>query len=110
MGSTHFRLYDAHTERLMQERRTWGIGHEFEGAYSGLTVDTTWIKTDVTRCCRKRNYQADSDYEKVPEGTPMGKWKEKPLIAEALGCAHFFVKHSSDGRYRIEVEANYEYE
>ena len=46
------------------------------------------------------------EYLMHPEGTPMGPWREKPQIAEEIGCMFFFVKYSKDKRYRIELEVN----
>ena len=114
MAYSYWRLYDTQHETedrvgeyLMHEDTTWGLGHEFQGARAGLTVDTTWLKTEVTRLCCKAKYRQNTfDIKKIPEGTSMGLWKEKPKIAEHIGCVHFFVKYSKDARYRIELEVN----
>ena len=109
-NSSHWRLFDRHQERLMHEGTTWGIGHKIgptfadTGKHIGPVVDATWLKTHVKRLASKRNYFDSQVQEKVPPETMWKPWQSKPKIAEELGCDHFFVNVSRDGRYRIELE------
>ena len=110
IGSSYWQLYDtqretdAHVgEYLMHEDTTWTLGHDLHG----ILVDCTYLKTEVTRLATKAKYRTrDFNIEKIPEGTRMGPWKEKPEIADERGCLHFFVKYSKCKRYRIELEVN----
>ena len=114
MANCKWRLYETliddgkPIDRLMREETYWGIGHEIVHWY---TLTVTHIKRNVTReAIGNRYFRAmySATKERVPEGVDMGRWKEKPHIAENLGCAYFFVKESKDKKYRLELEVNYE--
>ena len=113
MAHSIWRLYDTQSEhngevveRLMRDESILGIGRK---SPSGATVDLAWTKTEVTRLARKAKYKTKNNKstKKVPPNTPMGNWIERPAMAESLGVALFFLKHSKDGRYRIELEVNF---
>ena len=81
-------------EYLMHEDTTWGLGHEFQGARAGLTVDTTWLKTEVTRLCCKAKYRQNAfDIKKIRRGHLWGMEREtanrgthwvRPLLCEVF--------------------------
>ena len=76
--------------QLMREDSENGIGYT-----DWWTV--SYIKRNVTReAIGERYFRAMYSALKyrVPEGVDMGRWKERPHIAENLGCAYFFVKES----------------
>ena len=114
--TTKWRLYDTQYEddgeiyeRLIREETEFGLGHEFHFA----TVDVAWIKRRVTNEAidngRYRIGAGSFHKIRIPKGVPMmGYWRTSKKKARLLGCAFYFVKESKDGRYRIELEVNYE--
>lgn len=96
-------------ERVMREETYYGIGiSKISGNSCEFTL--TRIKREVTREAIGERYfrgMYSATKVRVPEGVYMGRWKPKPDIAEQLGIDYFFVKESTGGRYRVELECNY---